>query len=152
MATKNFRIDDDIAEKVKKVIGNRSESDFFREAVMEKLDREGDYLELLYSKKERIEIELGKIEVLINEEESRRYGNNGKRPVKVSNPVIKRTSLDNEANWNKNKNKIPSLIKIKTVDGLLADVKYLSTVADSFNVDYKFLRQKITEEYGKTVM
>lgn len=149
MAIKNFRIDEDTAEKVKKVIGNRSESDFFREAVIEKLDREGDYLDQLYLKKDKIEIEIAKIEQLINEEEAKRYGNKEKKQVKAKNPIIKRSLADNELNYNKHKNRLPQLIKLKSFDGLINDKVYLSAVANNFNIDYDFLRQKIVEEFSK---
>ena len=153
MAIKNFRIDEDTAEKVKRVIGNRSESDFFREAVIEKLEREGDYLEQLYSKKQKLDIENNKIMELITEEEARRYGNNGKKAEAKPKTIKKRSKADNEANWNKCKNKIPSLIKIKSLDGLINDFKYLSSVADNFDMDYDVLKANILEEFSrKSVM
>ncbi len=149
MAIKNFRIDEDTAEKVKRVIGNRSESDFFREAVIEKLEREGDYLEQLYSKKQKLDIENNKIMELITEEEAKRYGNKEKKHVKTKNPVIKRDLAENELNYGKHKNRLPQLIKLKTFDGLINDKTYLSAVANNFNIDYEFLKQKIVEEFGK---
>ncbi len=153
MAIKNFRIDEDTAEKVKRVIGNRSESDFFREAVIEKLEREGDYLEQLYSKKQKLDIENNKIIELIAAEEAKRYGNKEKKQVKAKNPVIKRSLADNELNYNKHKNRLPQLIKLKTFDGLINNKDYLSAVANNFNIDYEFLLKKIKEEYGtKSVM
>lgn len=150
MPIKNFRLDDNTYDKVMKSIGNRSESDWYREAVVEKLDREEDYLQQLYNKKDKLIIEINKIEQQISDEESKRYGNNGKKIIKA--PEIKarkRDAIDNAKNYSDNKAKITHLVKLKTVDGLISNNEYLSQIAESLNIDYEFLLKKIKEEYGK---
>lgn len=154
MPIKNFRLDDNTYDKVMKSIGNRSESDWYREAVVEKLDREEDYLQQLYNKKDKLIIEINKIEQQISDEESKRYGNNGKKIIKT--PEIKarkRDAIDNAKNYSDNKAKISHLVKLKTLTGLISNKEYLSQIAETLNIDYEFLLKKIKEEYGtKSVM